>query len=204
MAKVKSGLGGLSIAQTIVATGTPLTKMGGNPNFPNPPIPIPELEAERQTLASLEEEFQSGNKTVKTMRNSTFKSFKKNITITVGYVNGVAKGDPTLLQSSGFEMAKDNSPIQVPGKVKRINCKNEPESGACHINWAGVKERSFYIVQQTYTPEDSNSWMEVDHVTGINCKAYGLTTGSWAYFRVCAVNRAGRGEWSAEMKLMVS
>lgn len=204
MVKVKSGLSGLTIAQTIVNGRTPLIKLNGNPNFPNPPYPIPEMEADLNAVVEFERAFQEGSKMAKPQRDAFLKTFLGKINLTVGYVNVTAKGDIPMLETTGFPLQKTRSSATVPTMVHRINCCNCQEQGSARITWSGVKGRSYYIVQTTIDPTDENSWTQVEQATAVHCEVSGLEVGKFAFFRVCAVNHAGRGEWSDVARVMMA
>lgn len=204
MVQVKAGLARLSIAQIILVGRIPLMKLNGNPNFPNPPYPIHELDSELSHLEELERTFQGGSRFVKPQRDATLKSFISKMTLLTGYVNASANGDLDKLMSSGFELQKTRTPATAPTTVHKINCINMPDDGAVRVMWSGVKNRSYYIVQTTTTPSVESSWRRLEPCTAVHCEVYDLEVGKFAYFRVRAKNVAGLGHWSDVAKVMVA
>lgn len=204
MLQVKAGLARLSIAQIVIVGRIPLAKLSGNPNFPNPPFPIHELDGELSSLEELERDFHGGSRFVKPQRDAILKSFIRKMTLMTKYVNAAANGDLDKLISSGFELHKKRTQATIPPMIHKINCINSPLDGAVRVMWSGIRGKSFYIVQTTTTPSVENSWKDVKVCTPVNCVVYNLEVGKFAYFRVCAKSVAGRGEWSTVAKVMVA
>ncbi len=204
MKKAKSGMSGLNASETIVRARYTLSRMAGNPLFPNPPYPISEIDADVTELASFNQQVVAGNHTVTPLRDNSLVKVHQKMEILVGYVNGEAKGDINTLESSGFELRKTPTPATVPAMVSKATCENTAESSTVRSRWTGVKGRNHYIVAQTYTPQDESSWVVVERPTKTHCLIYGLEVGKFSYFRVCAINSAGQGRWSDATKLMVS
>lgn len=204
MVQVKAGLARLSIAQIVIVSRIPLAKLNGNPNFPNLPFPIHELAGELSSLAELESNFRGGSRFIKPQRDAVRKSFIRKVTLTSKYVNAASNGDLDKLMSSGFELHKTRTPATTPTEIHKISCINIPTDGAARVMWSGVRSRSYYIVQTTSTPSVESSWRRLEPCTTIHCEVYDLVVGKFAYFRVCAVNKAGHGPWSDVAKVMVA
>ncbi len=204
MVKVKSGLSGLSIARTVEVSRTPLLKLEGNPNFPNLPYPVAEMQGDRNALIEYQSLFLEGNRGIKPLRDQTLKGFRSKMSITADYINTVAKGDVIMLNTTGLPFEKERSAKPVPAMIHKINACNCPETGVAKVTWSGVSGRNYYIIQSTMDPSDENSWKQVEQSTTVHCDVYGLEVGKFAHFRVCAVNSAGRGEWSDVAKIMVA
>lgn len=204
MKKVKAGLRGLTIAQTVISVRYALTCLEGNPNFPNLPFPVSELRNDVNALDEFEQHYKAGNLTLKAQRDEIRTLLRFKISLTGNYINTLAKGDLGVLASSGFELAKSGAPLGTPGAIQKISAIPGPDSGSCKVYWSGIKGRSFYVVQMTRNPENESSWREVNHVTTTSCKVFNLNEGTRFYFRVCAINKAGRGEWSEIARVMAA
>jgi len=201
--KIKSGLSGLSIPATITKVRFTLGMFTGNPNFPNPPFPGTEVAADVDQLEVLAGQVTMGNKLNLGSRNLTLASVRKKMFLNSSYVNAVSAGSMPMLESSGFELVKQRTAAVVPEEVKNLRCVNLPQVGTCKMTWKGVKGRDYYQAQMTANPLDPESWKPVATTTKLSCVATGVTTGTRMFFRVCAVNHAGQGEWSEPAELMI-
>lgn len=204
MEKVKNGLARLSVALVIVRVRYILKMMNGNANYPNPNPTIQALSDEVNDLDLLDQSVTAGDRTKTKLRDSIFIALKQNMTFLAGYVNAVSAGKVAMLETSGFEFEKQRTPVSAPGTVKKITVKNAAVSGTSDLFWSGEKDKTYYMVQVSNDSTKENMWNTVAQPTNRKCTIEGLTTGQWAYFRVCAVNRAGQGVWSDVTKLMVA
>ncbi len=204
MLKIKSGLARLTVAQTIIRVRYIVNMLTGNGNFPNPPYSMEEITTVTDNLSALDQLVTAGDRTKTVHRNVLFANIREMMTLTAAYVNTCAKGDVSMLESSGFEFEKIRTGATLPGVIEKITCTNGAVTGTCYLHWSGSKERTFYKVQVSSNPSQEHLWNDVANPTRNNCSIEGLTTGNWAYFRVCGINRIGQGEWSDVTRVMVS
>lgn len=202
--KIKSGLSGLNAQETIVRSRYTLSKMDGNPNYSNPPYPISEILGDVDVLAEYNRQVVAGHRLQIPLRDKALKTVHYKMNLLAGYVNGEAKGDLDKLTSSGFELQKERTPATIPGVVRKLKGVKAPGSGSCRFSWSGVRGRTGYKVETSTTPEDESSWELLDTTSKTHCLVDGLEVGKFVYFRVCAYNTAGQGEWSDLAKVMVS
>jgi hypothetical protein len=204
MKKVKMGLYGLNIQKFIAKSRNVLTAMEGNANFPNPSVPIQTVVAEVQELERLQLEIMAGHIHMVSIRDYQANKVRNMMNVICDYVNSVAQGDESMLQSSGFEFRKTPTPHAIPEKIERISAINLVHRGSVKVRWSGSKGRLGYILEYTYTADNADSWVNVtQNCTKTQYILDGLIPGKNVYFRVSAYNGAGQSLWSDVARIMV-
>lgn len=201
--QIKAGINNLSISKFIMHVRYIISMLAGNPNFPNLPYPIPEMEGEVNSLDTLSQQVTAGNRLVKGSRDEVFISLKKKVSATALYVNAASLGSITALESSGFELVKTPSPKPVPETISKLECININPMGSAKVSWRASKERDFYVLEKRVGEGPDAVWEEVEHTTKTHCIVTGLEFRQDVYFRVSAVNSAGRSLWSDVAMLVV-
>lgn len=192
--KVKAGLSGLPISDFILKVRYIISVIVSSGNFPNLPHPAAEILADVDMLSELQGEVVAGNRIHVGSRNALLASIRRKMTANAAHVNGVAIGQPSLLESSGFEIAKDRTPRGVPSVVTKISCKSVQPSGRVKVFWSASKERDYYILEKRVG--EQGTWETVNISTKVNHILSGFPIRQDVSFRVAAVNGAGMSPWS--------
>lgn len=105
------------------------------------------------------------------------------------YVEYIAKGDPVILASSGFDLAKQPSPTPELTKPENLKVINSDQSGELIISVDAVPNAVSYLHQFSIDPllKDS-SWQSLTSSQSKN-NLTNLTPGVLYYCRVGAVGR---------------
>jgi len=193
-AKIKAALFKLSIIATISKVRQILTMLTGNGNFPNPPYPIPGVEADVDILEQLNNQVISGNRSSVVPRNTQLEIVRKKVSTLATYVNATAMGDPTMLATSGFEFAKQPAPKAIPSTIVSITARSIQPLGCVKLSWSASPERDYYVIENRIG--EMGSWEEVGIATKNHYTISGLAFRQDVYFRVAAVNAAGMSSWS--------
>ena len=123
------------------------------------------------------------------------------------YVNSVAKGDPVIVEKSGFpsyetNRAADNSPPEAPTNL-RLN--HGDVSGAIRARYKPEAPGSANEVQTTTgDPNMEASWTQKGIFKGGTADLFGFTPGAVVWVRVRTVGNKGvMGAWSDPAQIRV-
>jgi len=192
--KIKAALNDLSVSFFILRVRYILSMLAGNSNFPNLPFPTTEVEADVEALRLLDEQVVAGNRINVKSRDEKRVIVHQKMTAIAAYVNGVAMGNPSALETSGFEFVKAPTARTLPTAITKISCRAIAPVGSVKVNWSASKERDYYLLEKRVG--ELGTWEEVETLTKTNCIVSGLTFKQDVYFRVAAVNGAGISAWS--------
>lgn len=201
--KVKAGITGISIQLIIAHVRYVLSRLTGNSNFPNPPYSLLEMEADVDALDAMNQQVIAGNRTITPSRDAMLSTVRIKVNATAAYVNATAMESVFALESSGFAMVKTRSPRPVPEQVIKVECINLNPTGSAKVSWKASKERDFYVLEKRVGDGPHSVWEEVEHTTKTHCIVTGLEFRQDVYFRVSAVNSAGKSLWSDVAMLVV-
>ncbi len=204
MYQVRCGFSRLSVAETVQKADRIINNLENNPNFPSLPISIDVLKETIQLLKAEQGEVRQRNYRTITLRNQTHDKIKNYMARTCAYINVEAQGDVEKLNSSGFELRKERSKATTPERIKKLSCKNNPDSGSIRISWKGISARDYYMIRYTYDPSDENAWVFAGVATKLFFNIENLHPGKRVYLSVSAVNNAGQSNWSNTASLMVA
>lgn len=202
IAKIKAGFSGISVNDFILKVRYIISMIVTSGNFPALPHPVAEIESDTNTLATLQGQVAAGNRTVTATRDDMEATLRRKMTANAAYVNSVAMGNPSMLETSGFEFVKDRMPHGAPGDIAKISCKAIPPAGTVRVNWSASKDRDYYILEKRIG--ELGTWEEATIATKTNHTETGLTYKQEVYFRVAAVNAAGMSQWSEVAKVVVA
>lgn len=200
--KIKAGLSGISVNDFILKVRYFITVIVAGGNFPNLPHPVAEIEADTDILAELQGKVVAGNRINIGSRNEQKNLLKRKMTANAAYVNSIAMGNPSLLETSGFEMAKPPIPHAVPGAVFKLVCKPTNPTDSVKLAWKAEKVRDYYTIQMRIGA--TGTWAEVGTSTKPTFTVPHLPGKQEVFFRVAAVNAAGKGLWSNVQMFIVA
>jgi len=122
--------------------------------------------------------------------------------ILAAYVDRMAKGDESIILSSGFETSKQPTTAQKP----ELTVQNGANSGSVKLIAKAVAKAGSYIWQyaKDTLPTDDSGWVAAGFTTQASNELTGLTVASKYYFRVAAITPEGTNDFSAPvMKVIV-
>jgi hypothetical protein len=205
MKRSKSGLSGLNALKMVAACRSIIARLEANPFFPALPYTTTEATAEVEELLRLQMLISTGHTHLVSLRKAQETKVRNIFSALCDYVNATAKGDGTMLESSGFPEAKNRAPRPTPDAVQRLSASQGHKSRSVKLTWLGSKLRTGYTIQKSYDPLDPESWKEVtSQCTKTHIVIEDLDFGRMVSFRVAAFNTAGVGDWSNKCDFMVS
>lgn len=150
-------------------------------------------------LEGLQAQVIVGNYTVTNERNVLRASIARMVTRQCLFVNSIAFGDPTLLRKSGFELRKAPQPRPIPERVEVITASNS-NNGEVLVRYSAAKHRTNYHLQMRLP---DGEWQTIQTTTKRSVLVTDLPVKEYVFFRVCAANSSGSGEWSAPARILV-
>ena len=122
--------------------------------------------------------------------------------VLAAYVDRTAKGDESIILSSGFDTSKQPTPAQKPDLI----VQNGANSGSVKLVAKAVVKSGSYIWQSAKgsLPIDDKGWTTIGFTTQASNDVTGLEVTAIFYFRVAAVTPEGTNDFSAPvMKVIV-
>lgn len=193
--KVKVSLFKLTAVYLLALLRNVVAKLTGNANFPTPPVSLADMTTKGDELEAAIEEATNGSKASKEARNKLETEVKAMLESVALYVGSVGKGDPAILSTSGFELAKQPEPIGVPGVTKALVVDATNTEGTVELRWRRVHGAHSYRVWMTDSdPNVEANWTEL----GVGIRSSRLVTDLVSYkaywFKVSAIGYAGEGK----------
>ena len=103
-----------SLAEKIIFFRNVIDKLTDNPFFPNPDIPLTELQALVDDFETAMLATKDGSHTAVSAMHDKEKIIDHNFHLMANYVDKIADGDETQVLSSGFHGSKQPNPRQKP------------------------------------------------------------------------------------------
>ena len=118
------------------------------------------------------------------------------------YVENIAKGDESLIQLAGFDVADERTPVGPLSTPQNLRGSPASLEGQVNLKWSRVHGAKSYIVECSTNPD--GPWTPVAVSTRVSCVAANLTSGTKYWFHVRAVGAAGLSGWSDPAVKMAS
>jgi len=147
------------------------SSMNGNPYFPNPTVPLPELDtAYKDFVAAI-----AGAKTKDSgkiaLKNEKRKTLEDTLRELARYVNFIANGNRVILISSGFTVSAETKNTVTLGEVNNFSVVTGQHSGEATLSLDPVDGRKTYLFLYAEAPVVNDSWQHaVDTVPYITIK----------------------------------
>jgi hypothetical protein len=194
MANIKLSLSRLIPSMLLALLRYVVSKMTGNPHFVNPAVPLADMTTMGDNLETAIQKAKHGGLEDRLVRNKIINDSKDMLRKQADYVRLTAQGDPVILASSGFELAKTPEPIGLPGTPFIRFVRMTGKQGEAEVVWTAQHGADAYHVRITdKDPNIHNEW----EVVGITTKARYLLTHLDSYkaywVSVSAIGAAGEG-----------
>jgi hypothetical protein len=178
-----------------------VTRMTGNPLFP---APIPTLAAVTAAIDKLqlaETAALARTKGAVALRNEAKAELLSLLQQLRAYIQAVADADPqngaSIIQSSGLSVRK------IPTRHARVfAARPGPLSGVAALLAASAGPRSAYDWE--YSTDAGKTWVAAPSTVQAKTLIPGLTPGATVQFRYRTITKAGQGDWSQSVSLLVS
>jgi hypothetical protein len=178
--------------------------MTGKPEFPEPPVNLPEFDKLLDSYNDSITACVDGGKIATATRNSLRATVTHSVRMLAAYVDSVAKGDEAIIRSSGFDswIYTRSQPqyLETPAPVK----VQQGNSGEFYITMTRVEGARNFKLRFGVAETDPETWQNRD-VTRIRPATLisGLTPGVIYTFQVSALGHLGWTNWSDPVSRMV-
>jgi hypothetical protein len=170
----------------------------------NPAVPgnaglLAAFSAAQSALTTANNAFEEARQTCKhamSERDSALDAWNTALTGLAGFTEGATGGDATAILSAGFDVKAPPSPPQPVTQVENVRVAFTGNPGYSEVRWKRVTAADAYIVECSPDPITDESWKNMGTVAEVKYVGNGATPGQKCWYRVAAVNRAGRGPWS--------
>ena len=123
------------------------------------------------------------------------KALKVLIVLLADYVQKTSGGDEEIILSSGFGVRKTPSPRAIPETPQAVRVLSATHNNELNFVWRAVNGAKAYVVEYSADP-----FFNMNTGTGLSTKAKfkagNLFEGNKYWFRVFAINAAGKSGWS--------
>lgn len=199
MARVRLGLGKLSVTDKIARGRHIVTRLTSNAAFPTPHPPLTEVTTALDELEAASAQVQSAKSEVTTRVGAQDNAERKvdQVLARLGsYVESVAGNDDTLITAAGMDVKGARTPATVPIIPQGVAATAGEHEGEIVLSWKPVSNAYSYIIESSLDPATASSWTHVGIATSATKTIGSLTTGKRYWFRVRAVGPAGESGWS--------
>jgi len=175
-------------------------QMTGNAHFPTPTTPLADVSAAIAALQSAETATLSGLKGTVVVRNDKKASLLTLMGELRNYVQKTADADPlngaAIIQSSGFSLK------QTPTRKPRVfAAKPGAVSGSVEVTAATAAKRASYEWQ--YSVDGGKTWIEAPPSMRSKTTIVGLPIAVSVQLRSRPVTKAGPGDWTQPLAIVV-
>ena len=177
------------------------TAMKDNPSFPNPNPPLAIFEADIAALDAAEAAVLTRTKGAAETRNVKLKTVILGMDLQKAYVQSVANAAPpatatAIIESAGMKVKI----VTLRNKAPLVAVKGSV-SGTAHLKAKAAAHRSAYEWQYS---TDQRTWTTASSTLQAKANIFGLAVNTTYYFRVRAIGKAGAGDWSQVVSMVVS
>lgn len=206
MAILKGGTARLNPRSLVFFTRRLINKMTGNANFPDPDPSLADLTAKLTEFENLATAALNGGRAEVYNRNESAKELKAMLRTLADYVSLVAKGNGTLILSSGFDVRSEPEPAPPLTNPRGLEASRSSRSGEVTLDWTTVPNALNYQVE--FTTTDPNlpevNWVQ----SGVSSKSKysvdNLSVGQYYWFRVKAYGRDDASGYSDPARVMAA
>lgn len=177
-----------------------VTTMTGNPTFPTPTPALAAVTAAIGALQAAETAALTRTKGAATVRNEKRAALVLLLKQLGAYIQTVAdatpENGPSIIQSAGVAVRK------TPTRAARVfNAVQGTVSGSAKITAVVAAHRASY--EWEYSTDGGKTWVPVAGTLKSSTTVTGLPVGTTAQFRYRAITKAGEGDWSQAVALVV-
>ena len=177
-----------------------VTRMTGNPSFPNPAPTLAAVTVAIDALQTAETAALARTKGATALRDEKRKALLALLQQLRGYVQSVADAQeangPSIIESAGVALRK-----QATRRARVFAAKPGRTSGVATIVAASAGHRASYEWQ--FSTDGGKTWVTAPSTLQAKTSVAGLAPGATVQFKYRAVTRTGQGDWSQAVSMMV-
>lgn len=192
----------LSMLELRSLGGNVLANFRGNAHFPEPPTPLPVLEALLQRFSGLISEATHGSRQALLQRNDCAAELRTVLNAMASYARGCAVRNAAVLATSGFPLRKIPEPIGPLPAPAGFQASMGPTPGSIRVRWKKVRGARMY--QLYLAPKGSDDWQRGPTVARISHTIQGLRSDARYCVKVVALGTAGMSPESGVAQAMAA
>ena len=199
MANIAINTSKLSIPEKLVKGQDIITMSTGNAKVPGNAALVTVLSTAQQGLASANSAYEQGRQDCKQMlltRDAALETWNAAVTGLAGFTESATGGNAPYIVSAGFDVKAAPAPPQPVGQVLNVRVSFTGDPGYSEVRWKRETHADAYVVECSQEPITETSWRNMGTVAEVKYVGNGAIPGQKCWYRVSAVNRAGRGPWS--------
>jgi len=199
---IKLALKDKTIDQKIPLGQNHITSMTGNTNYP-----VATRQPTDAQFQTIQDDLVAANNAVAAAetawkaaiqaRNDAEIAWDAAVTARAGNCEAVTPGDRAALQTTGFPLRANPSPVGLVGAPLNLRSEMGKLSGTIELTWDRVHGANSYIIEckEHDTPQP---WSQIKILSQSRFTATALTPGKTYAFHVRALGSEGEGPWSDE------
>jgi hypothetical protein len=177
-----------------------VTRMTGNPHFPNPAPALAAITAAIAELQTAEAAVLARTKGAAAARNEKRKALVALLELLRAHIQSIADADepngPSIIESAGVAIRKTTT-----RRARVFAAKQGRISGVAALVAASAGHRASYEWQ--YSSDGGKTWVTAPVTLQAKTTVAGLAPGATVQFKYRAVTRAGEGDWSEPTSLLI-
>jgi hypothetical protein len=174
-------------------------------DFPSPPVPAPDLRikmAAVQAVRAAAVTAESAFKEQHALKDEAIEDLADSLKANLKYAEFAVRDQPEKLSKLGWGLRRDGMPLQPPGEVRDMAIKAEGDTWVI-LQWNKPVDGGAPGVYKIQRRQDGTPWEDI----GISIDSEELCSnqprGVELYYRVFAVNKAGSGQPSATVTVVL-
>jgi hypothetical protein len=188
------------VADLIAYATRIIAAMTGNPLFPTPTPPLPTVTAALGDLQTAETAALARTQGAATTRNEKRAALVIMLRQLRGYVQSIAdatpENGPSIIESAAMAVRK--TPVRA---AQAFAVKQGVVSGSARVTGIVAARRASYEWQ--YSLDGGKTWVATAGTLKASVTVTGLPVGTAVQFRYRAITKAGEGDWSQAVVLVV-
>ena len=203
--RVLVGFPSMKDGELMIAASTIVAAMTDNVNFPNPSPDLSTITDLRDDYADrLAASSKRGAPEDFALKDESKAVLAEALQQLGHYINSVAKGQLSILLSSGFPTNGPDTPPQAPVMVGNVRLSDGRQSGQARLDFGKVRGVRIYEYQYRKADIPDEPWSERLPTTSSRDNIIApLIPATYYEVRVRAVNTHGIGDWSQSARILV-
>jgi len=197
MATLKLDIDDLNALELAGKAGTIVAAMSGNNTFPTPDPSLTTLTTQADTLSdayAVQKQKVADAASATQATDTALQTLKASLRTLGAYVQKTSGGDAEKILSSGYAVAKDREPAQIPPAPDGVNATYGDSPGEIDLSWNPIPGRPTYEVH--LSEGDTATYRYAASSTKSKATLEGLTSGTLYHLKIRAMNPAGQGPFS--------
>ncbi len=174
-------------------------------DFPAPPVPPAELRAKLDAVNAASNAAiaaESAFREHHALKDDVLEDLADSLKANLKYAEYAVRDEPTKLGRLGWGTRRDGTPLAAPGEVRDIAIEAEGDTWAI-LRWKRPVDGGTPGVYKVQRKRGLDPWEDIAIATGNEQLVSNQPRSEELFFRVFAVNRAGTGQPSATVTVVL-